>query len=236
MNLSTMKNLNFDNYLFRCSSLGDLMANGRGKDTMGATCINKLNEIFIKEKYGREREIENDYLEKGTLQEPVSLTLLSDVDKRLYLENKKQFKNDFIKGRPDSLPTQVDKFPDIKTCWDIFTFFKSELTDKYEFQLRGYMWLTGRKESEIVYTLVNTPEHLIEREEARCFYKMGVADREDSVYKLACVEIRKCMIFDDIPKEERIKRFPVTHDEEKIEQLKARLIECRKYLNELTTK
>jgi len=228
--------LTFDTYLFRCSSLGDLMANGRGKDQMGATCITALHKIFIKEKYGREREIENDYLEKGTLQEPVSLTLLSEVDKVLYLENKKQFKNEFIKGRPDSLPTTQDKFPDIKTCWDIFTFFNAELTAKYEYQLLGYLWLTGRKESEIVYTLVNTPEHLIEREESRAFYKMGVMDREDSTYKLACSEIRRTMLFDDIPKAERIKRFPVLYNKEKIEQLKTRLIECRKYLNSLVTK
>jgi len=213
------------------------MANGKGKNTMGATCISALHKIFIKEKYGREREIENDYLEKGTLQEPVSLTLLSEVDKVLYLENKKQFKNDFIKGRPDAFAVDNrDKFPDIKTCWDIFTFFSAELTAKYEWQLLGYMWLTGRKEAEIVYTLVNTPEHLIEREESRAFYKMGVMDREDSTYKLACSEIRRCMIFDDIPKAERIKRFPVMYKEEKIEQLKTRLMECRKYLNSLVTK
>jgi hypothetical protein len=212
------------------------MANGKAKGSMGETCIKALKKIFIKEKYGREREIENDYLEKGTLQEPVSLTLLSEVDNVLYLENKKQFKNDFVKGRPDSLPFNREKFPDIKTCWDIFTFFNAELTAKYEYQLIGYMWLTGRKESEIVYTLVNTPEHLIEREESRTFYKMGVVDRDDFNYQLACAEIRRCNTFDDIPKEERIKRFTVLYDEEKIEQIKTRLLQCREYLNKLATK
>jgi hypothetical protein len=50
---------------------------------------------------------------------------------------------------------------------------------------------------------------------------------------MAVVELKKNMIFDDIPKEKRVKKFNVKYDNDKIEALKIRILECREYLNEL---
>lgn len=62
---------------------------------------------------------------------------------------------------------------------------------------------------------------------------MGIESKDDAHYQLACADIRKCMVFDDIPIENRIKRFLVEKSDEEIEKLKTRIVECRKYLNNL---
>lgn len=218
--------LNFDKYLFRCSALGHIMA---GKEGLGDTAKSYLLRIYIKEKYGRAKNISNMYIEKGLLCEGQSITLLSFVDDKLYVKNKKRFRNEFIQGEPDIITEET--VDDVKTNWDIFTFFDADLSDLYEWQLRAYMWLTGKRKARLRYCLVNTPEHLIEREESKTFFQMGVRDRDDTDYLLACAEIRRYSLFDDIPQAKRVRTFWIEHSEEKIKILQARILECRKYLN-----
>jgi hypothetical protein len=205
------------------------MTDGRKKGELGETCKKYLHECYISKVYKRSNEIYSKFMEKGTLVEETSISLLSEVDKKLYIKYKgAPIKNDFICGTPDILHGI-----DIKSSWSIHTFFNAELTKANEWQALGYMWLTGLSELDIAYCLVNSPDHLIEREEKSLFYKMGVMSEDDATYQIAIVELKKNMIFDDIPKEKRVKKFNVKQDNDKIEALKIRILECREYLNEL---
>jgi hypothetical protein len=84
---------------------------------------------------------------------------------------------------------------------------------------------------ELAYALINTPEHLIRREEKILLYDF-VGSEQD--YIDACAELRRNHIYDDIPIEERLRIFDVSYSEERIEKIKKRVVECRWFLNNIS--
>jgi len=190
-----------------------------------------LRELWIKEVFGREKDIMNKYLEKGLLVEEDALELVGDVHNTIYVKNKDYFQNPFIKGTPDYCK---DKVIDTKASWSIYTFFESELSKDYYWQLQGYMQLTDHKEAILAYCLVDTPEHLIYEECNRLKWKMGVIDPDnDKEYQEACEKIEKSMTFGDIPKEKRVREFSVERNNEDLAKLEVKIVKCREYLNSL---
>ena len=74
--------MNANNIKFRCSSLGALMTEARNKSgQLSETCKSELIKVFIAEKYGRTKNIQSKYLEKGIAQEEDSITLYSKFKK-----------------------------------------------------------------------------------------------------------------------------------------------------------
>lgn len=220
------------NILFRCSSLGYIMTNDRSGKQMGETCKNHLVDKFISVKYGRKTDIQTKYTNKGLMVEEDSLTLYSLYTKDFLLKNKQVFSNEFICGTPDVI--LADKVIDIKSSWDIFTFFRAsheKVNQRYYWQLMGYMALTGKKTATLAYCLINTPDCLIHDEKRRLMYKMNVIDDRNTLYEEACSELDKQMIYDDIPLEEKVNEIIVERDEDAIQAIYARVKECREYMD-----
>jgi hypothetical protein len=154
---------------------------------------------------------------------------------------------------------QADEIFDTKTSWSAHTFFRaknSELDDNYFFQGHGYMYLTGAKKHTVAYCLVNGTAQAIEDEKRRLGWQMGVIDQHDTsneAYKHRCKQIEINHIFDlelfkshnpgfdfhndlkewkfDIPKEERVHSFTFERDEQVIEAIIKRVVECRQWIN-----
>ncbi len=238
---NTLRAMNFDNYKFRSHAIGKLMTNPRKKsDILSQTTKTYLDEIYVQEKYGRKKIISTKYMDKGNLNEEESITMASNYKEASppLLKNEKNFMNDFICGTPDIV---CDTVIDVKSNWDLWTFFKAELSKDYDWQLRGYLWLTGLTVGELVYCLTNTPEHLVRDEQQRMFWKHKIGDdasdeeqeRYQHMMEALYKRIEKNMTFDDIPENERLKVFTVEHEPEKIDALKNRVVECRAYLNSL---
>ncbi len=233
--------MNFDNYKFHPSSLGKIMTNDRSGKAMGETCKKYLLEIWVSETYGRTKDFTNKYMEKGTLQEEESITLYSLVTKTFYKKNKETIENDFFIGTPDLYEGETiltaSKIKDIKTSWDIFTFydvFHNPVNPAYKYQLQGYNDLTGAQEAGLVYCLVNTPLHMIEDAKRKLMWTMGVIDPDaNPEYLKQCEQIEKNMTFDDIPKEKRYVEFKINRDDAVIDEMKARIVQCRNFLNSL---
>lgn len=224
----------FDKYLFHCSSLGDIMTDSRTKEPLGETCKKHLLKIWIYEKYGRDKEEENKYIQKGNMAEEDGITLYSLVTKTMFVKNTEVFQNDYIIGTPDIIHNNIVR--DIKNAWSIFTFYETmvkAMNKDYVYQLNGYRAIIpGCTGAKLVYVLINTPDVLIEQEKSRLRYKMGLIDPEaNKVYLKACEEIDKNCIFDDIPKEERY----IENDVELIDMNKVyeRIELCRNFLNKL---
>jgi hypothetical protein len=225
----------FSAYKFRPSSLGKLMTNPRSKsETLSETTKTYLEQLLREVVFNRKKEIRNKMMDKGNLVEEDSLTLMSQHYKKLLLKNKQTFSNDYIEGTPDVVEERVK---DAKSSWDLFTFpmFSSEVENKdYEWQMQGYMWLTGREFADLCYCLVNTPEHLIVAEKRRRMYDLGLIDADGTPeYHAMEEEIERNMTFDDIPAELRIKVFTIARDDAKIEELKERIAHCRAYMQQL---
>lgn len=289
--------MDFSHYLFRCSALGHLMAEEKGKsnfdiwleakakheqatakllsikqfDKSGSTMKSYQNQvdrievakvalddaektkdiitlsegakthlldIYISEKYGRRRDIDNKYIQKGLQVEEDGITLYSRIKRVFFKKNEKDMKNLFIKGTPDSFIGKIiheaERIIDIKCSWDIVTFFRTftkTINSLYYWQGMGYMWLTGAKYFDLSYCLVNTPESFIEAEKRSVWYKMGHPDETADIFTSACKQIELNMRYDDIPLRERMLEYTIERDEQAIELLKRKIVKAREYLN-----
>ena len=218
--------------LFRCSSLGAIMTEPRSKsDVLSETCKTYLQEVFIREKYGRKKDVSSKYMEKGTLVEEDSITLLSLFYNTFYKKNEENLKNDFISGTPDIILEK--KVIDIKSSWDIFTFFnakKDALNKAYDWQLQGYMALTGAEEAELVYCLTDTPGHILDGEKRSLAYKLGLGSEDDMKFKHLFDDIEKNGKYSDIIIEERVFVKKISKCEEKIDKIYQKVEYCRNFL------
>ena len=91
------------------------------------------------------------------------------------------------------------------------------------------MWLTGKKKSELVYTLVDTPHQIVEDEIRRAHWKACLID-EDLELRQAVMDMHS---FSHIPSELRIKRFIVELNESDIDKIKNRIESAREYYESL---
>lgn len=233
--------MNFSDYKFHPSSLGLIMTNSRTKEPLGETAKKHLIECYIEHIYGRYKGISNKYIEKGLMAEEDSIDLYSLVKKRMFAKNTETLTNDFFVGTPDMFEgseiRKADVIIDLKTSWDIFTFFSvivKPIDPQYFWQLQAYMDLTGAKTAKLVYCLVNTPLKLVEDEKKKTMWKMGVIDEEaDELYQTACNEIDRNSNYDDIPREKRYIEFTIDRDQDKIDAAHERVKLCREFLNNL---
>lgn len=222
----------------RCSSLGYIMTDPRSKsETLSETCKGHLADIMLRVKYGRQTDIKSKYITKGLMVEEDSITLYSRITKTFFKKNEEWLQNEFITGTPDiytgeSIHT-AERVIDIKSSWDIFTFFRqheAKLNKNYYWQLQGYMWLTGAKSATLAYCLVNTPDTLIYDEERKLMYQMGAVTHETPEYIKACEELRKNLVFDDIPLDERLITIEIERDDTAIAKIQQRVNDCRVHM------
>jgi len=227
---------------FRCSSLGYIMTEPRSKsETLSDTAKTHCVDVFVSAKYGRNTDISNRYTAKGLQVEEDSITLYSRLKKQVFFKNEAWLRNDFITGTPDLFDgedvTHPEVIIDVKSSWDIFTFFRSanpeKLNKNYYWQLQGYMALTGAKSSRLAYCLINTPQMLIEDEKRKLMWKMGVIDADNNKdYIEACNEIDRLSIYDDIPMSERMHEITIDRNDEDIARIYQRVKDCRAFMNE----
>lgn len=238
--------MEFSNTLFRCSSLGHLMTEPRTKadkeaGNLSETAKTHLIDVYVSNKYGRNTDIQNKYIQKGLLVEEDSITLYSRVTKTFYKKNESHLSNEFIKGTPDLYTgksiSEADHIIDIKSSYDIFTFFRNynnDLNNLYYWQIQGYMDLTGAKSASVAYCLVDTPDVIINDEKRKLMWKMGVATSDNEDFKQACDELDRLLTYQDIPLNERLIEFHVERDQEAINKMHSRVEKARIYLNELS--
>ena len=206
---------------------------------LSKTAKTHLKNVYIQEKYGREKDIVTRQMQKGIEVEEDSITLLSRVQKKMLYKNEERLYNDYITGLPDIFEGksiyESDSITDIKSSYDLFTFMSNigePLDSSYYYQLQGYMALSGAKIAYIAYCLVNTPAHIIESEKYYLLKKMDVISEESPEFIKEAMKIDKNMTFDDIPKEERVLIFTVERDDLIISKIYHKVLKAREYLRE----
>jgi hypothetical protein len=216
----------------RCSSLGKIMTNPRSKnEALSQTAKSYIEELAREHLFGIKKTFKSRYTDKGNTVEDLSIELVENVlDLSFISKNVEYFENDFIKGTPDVITDNL--IIDVKSSWsgDTFPFFEKELpTIDYYYQVLGYMWLTGRRNAIVAYCLINTPEEIVNDEIRRTAWsKYEIEPSEETVRDVMALHN-----FDNIPKERRLKAFLVEYNESVIEKMKEKIIDCRKYFNEL---
>jgi len=191
-------------------------------------------EIWVKEQlYSSKKEFSSKQTQKGNECEDESIDFIADMlGLGMLMKNNEYFENDFITGTPDVL---IDYIIDVKNSWDCFTFplFANAVPNQdYDWQLTGYMWLTGKTNAKLIYVLSDTPAHLIEKE-AYYYCKSNGYDELDMDVYLKFVEN---MTYKNVDSKLKIKVFDIKRDEAKIQAIRERVLLCRKYKDELLSK
>lgn len=201
---------------------------------MGETAKKHLLDVYVKEKYGRDREIVNKFIDKGNAVEELSMTLYCRNVKTFYKKNEQRFENEFITGTPDII-TEDKVVIDLKSSWSIHTFFDvftKKINPVYEYQLQSYMALTGCQQAKLVYALISTPLPLIQDEIKRLQWKMGAIDVDNNeAFKAAAEYIETSMQYEDIPMQDRFVEFTIDRSEEIIESIYDHVKQSRSFLN-----
>lgn len=222
----------YDNYLFRCSELGNIVTKS-GKLTQGAQTY--ISQCFVEAETGKRKRAFGKALEKGVATEQDIIQLINNViyPDRFVARETESKANEFIKGTRD---LSVDGITyDCKSAFDEFTFQKSECHWVYEWQLRGYMWLYGDKQARLFYGLVNMPYPMIYDEVRKTFYSYPGKwlSMDDPDFLNIAEEIEKSRNYDDIPEIERCRVWHIEQEETDIERIKDAVSDARNYMNQL---
>lgn len=192
---------------------------------LSTTCISFLEKWANEFVYERRVEFRSKMTDKGNIVEDDAIVYASGWVKEMGLsaKNEEKFRNDFLQGSPDVISDEY--VFDTKCSWnhDTFPLYSTELPEAdYDWQVKGYMALTGKTKGRVVYVLMSMPDEMIERE-AR--WKLGQEYTTQEFNDFAA-QFR----YDDLPPELRLKEFEVEWDEDAIAAIEKRVQECRNYI------
>jgi hypothetical protein len=166
-----------------------------------------VRQLVKMQVYNYKIEIENKQLNKGIECEQEAIDLYNKVFWTKYKKNTNRIFGDYLQGECDV--DAPEKIQDYKVSWTKETF--PALPDEidvggYEWQGRGYMKLYNKPKFELVYCLVETPDHLLDWENNLTLHHI-----------------------DDIEPELRITTLMFERDLEKEKLIEHKVKECRKY-------
>lgn len=197
---------------------------------LSATAKSALVDVWIEEVTGRKKLTDSKYTIKGIIGENDSIDLYNSVTLSQYEKSEDFRENDYINGHPDIVDIENKKIIDIKTAFDIWTFFgdkEKELMSNYYWQIVGYCWLYGYSKGSIVYTLIDTPDEIISAEQYSASFKFGDTEAIQN-------QILHNMTYSDISAEMRVKEYNINLDGENIFiKIKQKVNLAREFLNTL---
>jgi hypothetical protein len=237
-----MKNIDFNTIKIHCSSLGKLMTNPQNKSdreagNLSATAKTHLIEVYAKQLYNFEKQLDNKYIKKGNAVEEEAILELSMILRRPLEKNEEVFYNQHFIGTPDVF--YGDICFDVKSSYDWITFLSNvpnELDSTYYAQMQGYLNLLGLKKGYIVYVLLDTPPEELEKQKYYLFNKGNYISEESPEFLRLWAEKEKNLIFSNTPIEERVLFFPVEADPEFIKLAEEKVIKARQFLEDFHKK
>ena len=204
--------------------LKDLVAKRDAPPELSPTAKSEVEKIWLLNEKGFFEDLENKYLSKGLLNENEGLQLVGDVLGDFLIKNSERKYQNNVTGEADAFSNATGKkiVIDIKCSWNAKTFMNNKLSSLYEYQLRTYMMLYDVEEAWLCYALTDTPDHLIEQEKKKLYYKYYsnsmtneeiqlLDEKLQDLYK----QVEMNMTYSNNPaysKEEMVKIFKITRD------------------------
>lgn len=215
---------------FRSSQLGEIIRKPKARKPI-------TGELFLRELHwntisNSQKTVTSKYFENGNLNEQAGLQMLQDA---LYpgkfvtkYPAEEVLENDYVRGHPDCVAPDGILY-DIKNAYEKSTFDKAELSWNYKWQIKSYLWLTGKKHGRLMYCLNDLPDHLLVKEKQSAFYKGGFISEDQPGYIEECENIERYFDYSKLDLFERFKIWDVflTEDDVKI------MIESCKTANEV---
>jgi hypothetical protein len=206
-------------------------------------CMLYLVFIYMYMKYGSQKNKWSKSegvprLIRGTVMEKNSFEIVKRATGHDLYRHKSLLKNKFLKGQLDVIDAKTvadsTKVIDIKTAYSQFDFMKvihsKNIARSINFQLQGYLALTGKEYGEVYYCLAD-------------FTDEAIAEQRSAMFKLLCpdgmttesfleewAQVEDSMRFNHIPDEERVIVFKVERDEKVIAKIYEKIEFCREWL------
>jgi len=196
--------------VFRASSIGNLMSYP-DRDKLPDGAITELDKM-VSQKLIKWQDAEFDFFttEKGKICENESIEIYNEVNDSFYVKNVERITKETLTGECDILDKANSLVIDIKTAYSKKTYpFNLKISKLYEWQLRAYMYLYDVNNAELAYVLVDTPHELISNKDPEHWHFMQ-----------------------DVPLEFRVSSLRIERDDEKEQQMLARLSLCGNYVME----
>lgn len=220
------------------------------RDESGYHIVNKPTQnylwfIYLKRKYGNYPRIltgheGNPYAPNGTLKEPYSIGLIEKVSGIKLFRNKVRQKNDYVHGIIDAFDQPIcsesNMVHEIKTTSDRikFNFKRRYPLEKTNYlQLQGYLSISGNDSGIIHHCLVDYPASVILEQKSlhrNRFINSGGSFAEFDEY---WDKYEPLFRHENVPDKDRVFSCPVDRDEEAIDKIYKKVVDCRTWLTEL---
>jgi hypothetical protein len=161
--------------------------------------------------------------------------LLTKLDKINYETPECTVQNDFLIGRCDIMCTVHRKIVDIKASWNAPNFManrkKGLLSREHWWQMQGYLDLYDMDFGQVAYVLLNTPEHLVQQEQAVLFKRYSFGEMERDKYDAEMERLDTIFDYSKIPETKRVIRFDVHRYDGFHNLIRNKVEKCRAWLN-----
>lgn len=206
-------------------------------------CMMYLVFIYTYLKYGSQKNKWSKSegvprLIRGTVMEKNSFEIVKRATGQELYRHKSLLKNRFLKGQLDVINAKnvndSTRVVDIKTAYSQFDFMKiinsKNIQRSINFQLQGYLALTGKEYGEVYHVLADFTEEAI-AEQRSAMFKLLCPDGMTTEYFLEeWAQVEESMRFSHIPDEERVRVFKADRDEKVIAKIYEKVEFCREWL------
>jgi hypothetical protein len=213
--------------------LTPLLESNQTKIELSKTCLEEVYSWLKSqpEFYNKRTNFRSKYTHKGNYCEPASIEYAGQYyGWGMVSKNEVTLENDYLIGTCDVLLAK--SVEDIKNCWSEKTFplFDKEIPlDGYGWQGQGYMELYDRPEFGLIYTLMDAPDYMVERECRGRMYELGMTDLDAELFD----EVKAEMTYSHYRDELRIKRFQLNRDANCMDQVKERVELIRQFIKQI---
>lgn len=160
---------------FRASTIGKLMAYP-DRDTLADSALTHVYELASQILLNWKPALNTFEIEKGRVVEDQTIALYNQVSGNFYVKNTERKTSDLFTGECDINEEDEDLILDIKSSYSKKTFpliIREGDKKLYEWQLDTYMLLWDRNNAGLVFGLVDTPDHLIKKQEPADWHIVG---------------------------------------------------------------
>lgn len=160
---------------FRASSIGKLMTYP-DRDNLADGALTHVYELASQILLNWRPALNTFEIEKGRVVEDQTIALYNQVSGNFYVKNTERKTSDLFTGECDINEEDEDLILDIKSSYSKKTFpliIREGDKKLYEWQLDTYMHLWDRNYAGLVFGLVDTPDHLIKKQEPEDWHIVG---------------------------------------------------------------
>lgn len=211
-------------------------------------CMMYLTFVYQYMKYGKQYQINPakpaSQMIRGTKSEKASLELVKRVTGKQFYRNKSILRNEFLKGQLDAIDGETlnesNMVADIKSCYSHFDFMKKILSEEAiradNFQMQGYLALTGKDYGEVYYCLADFTEQDIEMARKQLMDILCPDGFVTDYFLEEWDQIYRSMMFQHVPDEERVIVRTVERDDKIIGKIYEKIEFCREWLSSFEIK